>query len=96
MDKPKTWRERARLIIDAQVGEWILRHGAPQDADQRKALLKFVNAAYCWGPREAHPYKSWCREMREFKVRQGWEPPNPSRRKSNSSPQDLHTGSLFE
>lgn len=94
MNKTPTWRERARLIIDAQAGEWILRHGEPQDADQRKALLKFVNASYPWGERAMHPYKSWCREMREFKIRQGWEPPKG--RKSKSNGPDLHTGSLFD
>ncbi len=51
-----TWREAAQPIV-AQV--LAATRGAPE-TEIRKALRK----AYPWGPRENHPYKIWCDEIR--------------------------------
>ena len=51
-----TWRDQARPIIAAVIES----HGTGDIVGLRRAL----RAAYPWGPREYHPYKIWCDEVR--------------------------------
>lgn len=51
-----SWRDRARPVIQAV----IKRVGT---ADM-KALRAAISDAYPFGPREMHPYKIWCDEVR--------------------------------
>lgn len=51
-----TWRDQARPII----AEVIRRVGT---AD-RKQLRAALREAYPWGPRQYHPYRIWCHEIR--------------------------------
>lgn len=51
-----TWRDRARPIIDG-----VLRATRGQSEHEIKAALL---AAYPFGPRQYHPYRIWCDEVR--------------------------------
>lgn len=63
MRKDKSWRDRARPIIQKVLQETK----GKSDKEIRQALRD----AYPFGPREYHPYKVWCDEIqrqRGFKV----------------------------
>ena len=51
-----TWRDQSRPIIAAVIAN----HPSADTNSLRKAL----RAAYPWGPKENHPYKIWCDEVR--------------------------------
>ena len=51
-----TWRDEARPIIAAVIAKY-------EGADLR-FLRSALRDAYPWGPRENHPYKIWCDEVR--------------------------------
>jgi hypothetical protein len=51
-----TWRERATPII-----EDVLRITAGQD---EKAIRVALRDAYPFGPRQYHPYRIWCDEVK--------------------------------
>jgi len=51
-----TWRDQARPIIAAVIADVGI-------AD-RTRLRKALRDAYPWGPREHHPYRIWCHEIR--------------------------------
>ena len=53
-----TWREQARMAIEETLSD------IPFDADE-KELRRVLRAAYPFGPRENHPYKIWCDEVRK-------------------------------
>lgn len=63
-----TWRDKARPIIAAVIEQY----GTADEAALRAALRE----AYPWGPRQYHPYKIWCDEIRE---QLGTKPPKPPR-----------------
>ena len=51
-----TWRDKARPIIAKVIADV----GTSDMSRLRRALRE----AYPWGPREYHPYKIWCDEIR--------------------------------
>lgn len=51
-----SWRDRARPIIAKVIAEIGLT--------DMKRLRKAISEAYPFGPREMHPYKIWCDEVR--------------------------------
>ena len=51
-----TWRDLARPIIAKVIAE--------VGTSDRKRLKAALREAYPWGPRELHPYKIWCNEIR--------------------------------
>ena len=51
-----TWRDLARPIIAKVIAE--------VGTSDRKRLNAALREAYPWGPREYHPYKIWCNEIR--------------------------------
>ena len=57
-----SWYDEARNVI-ATIDATL-----PRDTSlaQRRAA---VRSAYPWGPRENHPYKSWCKAQREYLAR---------------------------
>ena len=66
----ETWRDKARPIIQAVIA----KHGI----DDLRTLRRALRDAYPWGPRQYHPYKIWCDEVR---VQLGLKPepePTPS------------------
>lgn len=52
----KTWRDAAIPIIAAVIKAHC--------TDDLKGLRKALRCAYPWGPKEHHPYKIWCDEIR--------------------------------
>lgn len=70
-----SWRDQARPI----VAEVIAKVGT---AD-RKRLKAALREAYPWGPREYHPYRIWCHEIR---VQLGEVPELPGRRPRAAAP----------
>lgn len=52
----QSWRDMAKPIIVS-----VIARVGKQDM---KALRKELREAYPFGPRENHPYKSWCDEIR--------------------------------
>ena len=52
-----TWRDKARPIIAAVI--------AQVGTDDLPRLRKALREAYPWGPREYHPYRIWCDEIRK-------------------------------
>lgn len=52
----RTWRDSARPIIARVI--------ADVGTDDPKRLKSALRDAYPWGPREYHPYKIWCDEIR--------------------------------
>jgi hypothetical protein len=61
------WRKRAREVIDRT----ILENAGKEPAE----LLKLIDQAYPFGPRQYHPYKCWLLERAAVRVR--LFPPNP-------------------
>lgn len=55
--KRATWRDAAR----ARIAKVVAEVGTDDPERLRKALFD----AYPWGPRENHPYRMWCEEMRK-------------------------------
>lgn len=51
-----TWRDSAKPIIAKVIAE--------VGTDDPKRLKAALRDAYPWGPREHHPYKMWCDEIR--------------------------------
>lgn len=51
-----SWRDQARPIIAAVI--------ADVGTADRKRLRLALRDAYPWGPREYHPYRIWCHEIR--------------------------------
>jgi hypothetical protein len=51
-----SWRDAARPLIAETLAA---TRGAPE-----KEIRKALRDAYPWGPREHHPYKIWCDEVR--------------------------------
>lgn len=51
-----TWRDRVRPIIDG-----VLRATRGKPESEIKSAL---HAAYPFGPRQYHPYRIWCDEIR--------------------------------
>jgi len=51
-----TWRDKARPLIAAVISEI--------GTDDLPKLRRALREAYPWGPRELHPYKIWCDEIR--------------------------------
>lgn len=61
---PTSWRDDARQRIQAVLLEHeaqALLMGEPMD---KKALSKAIAAAYPYGPKTNHPYKSWLKERK--------------------------------
>jgi hypothetical protein len=69
-----TWRDLARPIIAKVIAE--------VGTSDRKRLKAALREAYPWGPREYHPYKIWCNEIR---VQLG-EVEKPERKKRAKKP----------
>ena len=67
-----TWRDKARPIIAAVI--------ARVGTDDLPRLRRALREAFPFGPREYHPYKIWCDEIR---VQLGMKPervkPEPER-----------------
>jgi hypothetical protein len=61
-----SWRDKAKPIISNVI--------AKVGTSDMKALRKALLAAYPFGPRQYHPYKIWCDEIR---VQLGTKPPKP-------------------
>lgn len=51
-----TWRDQAKPIIARVI--------ADVGTTDRRALRRALLAAYPWGPRQYHPYRIWCHEIR--------------------------------
>lgn len=51
-----TWRDRARPIIAAVLSDL---QGEPE-----RVIRKALREAYPFGPRQYHPYKIWCDEIK--------------------------------
>ena len=58
MNKPRTWAERARLVI-AGVLEVAERDGVTELGELKKRLSQ----AYPFGERKHHPYQAWLAEV---------------------------------
>ena len=69
-----TWRDLARPIIARVIAE--------VGTSDRKRLRVALRDAYPWGPREYHPYKIWCNDIR---VQLG-EVEKPERKKREKKP----------
>lgn len=50
------WRDRARPIIARVISE--------VGTEDKKKLRDALREAYPFGPRQYHPYKIWCHEIR--------------------------------
>ena len=50
------WAARARPVIALVI--------AANPSATEDELRKLISAHYCFGPREMHPYKQWCLEVR--------------------------------
>jgi len=78
------WRGRARPIIAKVIAE----HAGRPQPEVRRALRE----AYPFGPRQHHPYKIWCDEV---KRQLGLKPPLGSPRKvqaANPNQRELFDG----
>lgn len=67
-----SWRDSARPLIAAVLVE--------TNGQSEKEIRKALRAAYPWGPREHHPYKIWCDEIkrqRGLKPKLGTRAPDP-------------------
>lgn len=51
-----SWRDAARPIIAAVLADTI--------GQSEQQIRKALRDAYPWLPRENHPYKTWCDEVR--------------------------------
>lgn len=71
-----TWRDRAKPIIAAVL--------AKHQGDDLKTIRLALREAYPFGPREYHPYRIWCDEVR---VQMGLKR-HPLRRKKTLLPND--------
>lgn len=59
------WRSRARAAIERAIAEHNEQPSPPAEpATDRAALIKRIDAAYPFGPRQYHPYKMWLEERR--------------------------------
>lgn len=54
----KTWRQKAAPLVAR-----VIEAGRRQGLDG-KALVRWCNAQFPWGPREYHPYKIWKSEVK--------------------------------
>lgn len=60
MSRNRTWREKARAILQAQAKAYLEGGGDPT------GLEGYLRANYPWPPRTNHPYTVWCQELRRF------------------------------
>lgn len=80
-----TWRDQARPIIAGVI--------ATVGTADRKRLKAALREAYPWGPREYHPYRIWCHEIR---VQLGEVPPPGTRTKATTAAPCAGQQALFE
>lgn len=80
-----TWRDQANAVIEAAARTWLggkgksLTHLHTLTRDEKRDLLKAINAAYPWGERANHPYKIWLSALADFRSHLGEElPPCPA------------------